>query len=81
MKEWNEIGISRSNEQTGKKLQPDYIVCMDHVSENSKRAAEYFGIPIFLIDRRYYKQLSDISENNLTDQVQEENYDSTGIHK
>lgn len=81
MKEWNEIGISRSNEQTGKKLQPDYIVCMDHVSENSKRAAEYFGIPIFLIDRRYYKQLSDISENNLTDQVQEENYDSTGIHR
>ena len=78
---WNEIGLSRVNEETGEKLQPNYIVCMDYVSDNSKKAAEYFGIPIYLIQRKYYKELPYMSENNVIDQVQEENYGSTGIHR
>lgn len=78
---WNEIGLSRVNEETGEKLQPNYIVCMDYVSESSKKAAEYFGIPIYLIQRKYYKELPYVSENNLTDQVQEEKYGNTGIHR
>lgn len=78
---WNEIVLSRVNEETGEKLQPNYIVCMDYVSESSKKAAEYFGIPIYLIQRKYYKELPYVSENNLTDQVQEEKNGNTGIHR
>ena len=76
---WNEIGISRSDEQSGSKLQPDYIVCMDHISESSKRAAEYFGVPIFLINCAAYKKRSNVSENNITNSVQ--NYETTGMHR
>ncbi|MBQ8902505.1 MAG: hypothetical protein IJY87_05570 [Bacilli bacterium] len=52
---WNEIGLSRKN--LGVKLRPDYIVCMDYVSPNSIKAAEYYGIPIYLIHRKYYPEL------------------------
>ena len=63
---WNEIGLSRIDENTGEKLQPNYIVCMDYISESSKKAAEYFNIPIYLIQRKEYKELPYISENNET---------------
>lgn len=63
---WNEIGLSRIDENTGEKLQPNYIVCMDYVSESSKKAAEYFNIPIYLIQRKEYKELPYIFENNDT---------------
>ena len=62
-----------------KKLQPDYIVCMDYISENSKKAAMYFGIPIYLIERKYYKEVPYEPWNNMIDQSQEE-YGSTGMH-
>lgn len=78
---WNEIGLSRVNEETGEKLQPNYIVCMDYVSEISKKAAEYFGIPIYLIQRKYYKELPYIPKNNLVNEVPEESYENTGIHR
>lgn len=61
---WNEIGLSRTNENTGKKLQPNYIVCMDYISESSKKAADYFNIPIYLIQRKKYKELPYILKNN-----------------
>lgn len=63
---WNEIGLSRINEDNGEKLQPNYIVCMNHISESSKKAAEYFNIPIYLIQRKEYKELPYLFENNET---------------
>lgn len=78
---WNEIGVTRSDEETGKKLQPNYIVCMDYISEKSKKAAKHFGIPIYLIHRKYYKKSSSICEDDLKNKIHEEGEKSTGIHK
>jgi len=72
---WNEIGLSREN--LGVKLRPNYIVCMDYVSPNSIKAAEYYGIPIYLIHRKYYPELPynppqiDV-ENVISDELESE---------
>ena len=59
-KQWNEIGLSRNDERTGMKIKPNYVVCMDFITENSIKAAQQFNIPIYLIKRQYYKGLSSI---------------------
>lgn len=48
----NEIVIRRTEEiNKGHKVQPSYIICFDRINEESKLAAEEFGIPIVFIDR------------------------------
>ena len=67
---WNEIGLSRIDESTGMKIKPDFIVCMDKISQSSIRAAEYFNVPIYLINRKNYSQLPYI---NVSDDLQVNN--------
>ena len=52
---------------------------MYYISKNPKKAAMYFGIPIYLIERKYYKEVPYEPWNNMIDQSQEE-YGSTGMH-
>lgn len=54
-KTWNEVVLSRSDEETGGKLEPSFIVCMDRISESSKKAAEKLNIPIYFIHRNCYQ--------------------------
>ena len=61
---WNEIGLSRTDETTGMKISPNFVVCMDTISESSIKAAQHFNIPIYLINRKYYQELPYINENN-----------------
>lgn len=61
---WNEIGLSRTDETTGMKINPNFVVCMDTISESSIKAAQHFNIPIYLINRKYYQELPYINENN-----------------
>jgi len=65
---WNEILLSRTNQTTNKKIKPNYIVCMDIISENSKKAASYFNIPIYLINTKYYLDYPWIKKN--TDNIE-----------
>lgn len=78
---WNEVIINRKNEETGEKLQPDYIVCMDTISENSKKMAEYFNIPIYLIKCEKYKELPYIPATEVVNQERESNFSNTGKHR
>lgn len=48
-----EIVISRKDEN-GNKRKPNYIVCINYITEDSMRAAEYFHIPIYYIDKSKY---------------------------
>lgn len=61
---WNEIGLSRTDETTGTKIKPNFVVCMDVISENSIKAAQQLNIPIYLINRKYYQELPYVNENN-----------------
>ncbi len=61
---WNEIGLSRTDETTGVKIKPNFVVCMDVISESSIKAAQQFNIPIYLINRKYYQDLPYINEND-----------------
>ena len=54
---WTEIGLLRTDPTTGLKIKPDYVVCMDTISENAIQAANKFNIPIYLINRSYYSEL------------------------
>lgn len=68
-KSYNEIGLSRIDEITGMKIKPNFVVCMDTISESSIKAAQHFNIPIYLINRKYYPELPYVNEdkNNLDD--------------
>lgn len=61
---WNEIGLSRTDDTTGMKIMPNFVVCMDTINENSIKAAQQFNIPIYLINRKYYYDLPYINTNN-----------------
>ena len=77
-REWNEVIISRKSGTTGKKITPDFVVCMDTINQTSIEAAKYFNIPIYLIHRKAYKDLPYIEEkkDNKTE------FDSTDVeHK
>lgn len=67
-RQWNEVGLSRIDEQPGLKIRPNYVVCMDNISDSSIKAAEYFNIPIYLIDRKHYLEIPYVAEdtNHLT---------------
>lgn len=65
---WNEVLIDRVNPRTQEKLRPDYVVCMDYITPNSIKAAKYFDVPIYLINRKAYRkdevvELENIEEN------------------
>lgn len=55
-KMWNEVVLSRVEESSGRKIEPNFIVCMDNISESSKQAAQQFNIPIYLINRKCYRE-------------------------
>lgn len=62
---WNEIVIPRVDERTGQKRKPDFIVCMDYISEASLRAAAYFNIPIYRINKQaYFSQKNNLENTN-----------------
>lgn len=53
------IDTSNSNEYDHR-IQPSYIVCFDNnINNESKLAAEYFNIPIYMINRDKYYSLND----------------------
>ena len=54
---WNEVVISRENQATHERIRPDYILCMNVIDEYSKIAAAYFDIPIYVIHKKYYKDV------------------------
>lgn len=74
---WNEVGLSRIDKTTGMKIKPNFIVCMDTISENSIKAAQYFNIPIYLINRKYYPELPYINDNS-NDLVETQSIEETG---
>ena len=59
------------------KIKPNFVVCMDAISENSIKAAQYFNIPIYLINRKYYPELPYINDNS-NDLVETQSIEETG---
>lgn len=60
---WNEVVLRRKRPDTGLSIKPDYILCMDYISQGSINAAKYFNIPIYRINRKYYKSTVFYEEN------------------
>jgi len=65
---WNEIGLLRVDPKTGKKIRPNYIVCMDTIHQASIDAANYFNIPIYLIHTNLYPEFG--KNNEIEEQKQ-----------
>ena len=64
---YNEIVLRRYRNKTA--IIPDFVLCFDDISANSKRIANYFSIPIYIIDTKEYinkmnLNLSYLLENN-----------------
>lgn len=61
---YNTIGIYSNSSDSSKynnRIMPDYIVCFDgYINIESKKAAQYFNIPIFMINREKYTEQNDI---------------------
>lgn len=55
---YNEIIVNRKNGHN-ERLQPNYIVCFDEVDPVSIKHAQYFGIPIYVINTRVYQEQFD----------------------
>lgn len=65
--DYNEVTLDRkssSHQEFDHRLQPNCIICFDgNINEDSKRAAQYFDIPIYRINRqKYYKKQDDLIE-------------------
>jgi hypothetical protein len=52
---YNEIAINRKRK--GKKILPTAILCFDKINDESIKHAEYFNIPIIVINTKTYKML------------------------
>ncbi len=61
---YNIIGIkanSGTNSKYNHRIQPDCIVCFDNnISNDSKKAAQYFNIPIYVINRDKYDRQNEL---------------------
>lgn len=77
-KQWTEIGLTRTDQNTGLKIKPNYIVCMDRISDDSLRAAKQLNLPIYLIDRKYYveeiRKLYEEDINNIREKMRKSYY-------
>lgn len=74
---YNEVIFNRKNLKTKEKFKPDYLVCYDNVDERTIKHAQYFNIPIYVINTKIYKEQlkkaeedvnSNIIDNNLEEQ-------------
>lgn len=69
---YNEILLDRTSSDSSNyehRLQPNFIVCFDgYVSELSRRAAQYFDVPIYMIDRKKYRE----NNKNMMEKYQDE---------
>lgn len=77
-KQWTEIGLTRTDQNTGLKIKPNFIVCMDRISDDSLRAAKQLNLPIYLIDRKYYveeiRKLYEEDVNNILEEMRKSYY-------
>ena len=71
---YNEITVDRVDPVTNEKVQPDYIICFDKIDSLSIKHAQYFEIPIYVINTRVYEeQFEKLKEMKLNDtQLEEE---------
>ena len=73
---YGEIILSRKD-KAGNKFNPNYIVCTDEINEATKRAAEYFNVPIYLIHTDCYKNVAfnerSNKEKEIASQISEKN--------
>lgn len=56
---YNEVAFYRKNSSLSEhqgKIQPDFIVCKDIISEQAKKFAAYFGVPIVVIKTEIYQK-------------------------
>ena len=68
----NEISIERRIEnQKDKNIEPDYIVCIDEITEESKKVANDFRIPIVLLNTNLMAKNSSEKLNGLLKQFYE----------
>ena len=65
---YNEVVLKRVDEETDKKIQPNYIVCLDKINDVSIKASQQFNIPICLINTKYYPE----NLENIEDKMDEE---------
>ena len=61
-KSWSEVVLTRVNEVDGSHIMPNYIVCMDNISDTSLKAAEKLGLPIYFIKRWSYRKVPTLEE-------------------
>ena len=73
---YNEVALDRKSSdhlEFDRRIQPTCIICFDGViNDDSKRAAQYFDVPIYMIHRQKYKD----RHRALTDMYKSENIDS-----
>ena len=72
----NEVIFNRKNLKTNEKFKPDYLVCYDNVDKKTIKHAQYFNIPIYVINTKIYnEQLRKIQEelnNKSKNDIQEQ---------
>ena len=75
---YNTIGIYSNSSDSSRfnhKIIPNYIVCFDgYINIESKKAAQYFNIPIFMINREKYTEQNDkLIDKYVNDEIEEFN--------
>ena len=61
-KKYNEVALRRKH-LNGKKIMPTAILCFDKINDVSIKHAEYFNIPIIVINTKTYRYLSHYTKN------------------
>ena len=60
-RDYNEIAIKRKRDEKTR-IMPTAILCYDEINDTSIRHAEYFNIPIIVINTKTYKALKDYTK-------------------
>lgn len=71
---YNEVALGRkssSSKEHGHRLQPTCIICFDgHINDDARRAAQYFKIPIYMINRtKYVEKNNDQKEKYISGNI------------
>lgn len=56
---YNEVILPRYNDK-GEAIQPNYVVCFDEIDDVSLKAAQDFGIPIYVIHKNRVEQINSL---------------------
>ncbi len=57
------------NLQTKEKFKPNYLVCYDNVNQYTIKHAQYFNIPIYVINTNAYEEQAKLLNNGINNDL------------